>query len=242
MIDIDLITSKYDPKDYNVDYSHGTPVPWLFFDDFLPQDLLEAVQQDIANMNDHLWSTFTRNGSFMKECNNLKRAPVTRELTLNLNSAEFVEWLEEMTGHQKLIPDPLLIGAGLMRCGPGHSLKLHTDFNWNEQLRLNRRLNAILYVSQEWKPEWGGGLEFWNFDQTECLHTIEPRPNRLLLWDYDPRLVHGHPNPISCPPGATRDGLRLFYFNSNATPESEPHRSLYWFDESGEAYDKKENK
>jgi len=241
MIDIELIVNKYDPKDYAVDYSHGSPIPWLYFDDFLPEDTLAAVQNDVKNMPSHMWSNFTRNDSMMKECNNLKYAKVIRDLVLNLNSSEFIEWLEEMTNHKKLIPDPLLIGAGLMRCGTGNSLKLHTDFNWNEQLNLNRRLNAILYISEEWDESWGGGLEFWNFERTECLHTVAPKSNRLLLWDYDKRLVHGHPIPLTCPKDTYRDGLRLFYFNSNATPEHQPHRSLYWTDKDGNPVDKKEN-
>jgi Rps23 Pro-64 3,4-dihydroxylase Tpa1-like proline 4-hydroxylase len=241
MIDIDLITNKYDPKDYAIDYSHGVPVPWLYFDDFLPRELLEAVQQDIENIPKHLWSNFTRNGSNMKECNNMRYSPLIRDLVLNLNSGEFLGWLENITGIKKLIPDPLLIGAGLMRCYNGDSLKLHTDFNWNEQLHLNRSLSAILYLGKDWDPTWGGNLEFWDFDRTKCLHRIEPRPNRLLLWNYDERLVHGHPNPITCPPDASRDGLRLFYFTSNASPLSPPHRSLYWFDDAG-PHDQKENK
>lgn len=241
MIDIDFITSKYDPKLFALDYSHGTPVPWITFDDFLPEDLLKAVQEDIKQTPKHLWAPFTRNGSFMMECNNLRYSPVVRDLVLNLNSKEFITWLENVTGLKKLIPDPLLIGAGLMRCENGDSLKLHTDFNWNEQLGLNRALSVILYVSPEWDPAWGGSLEFLDFDRKKVLHRIESKPNRLLMWNYDERLVHGHPTPISGPEGIHRDGLRLFYFTSNATPLSKPHRSLYWFDDELGPYDKREN-
>lgn len=241
MIDINLLTDKYDPKGYAVDYLQGTPVPWLTFDDFLPDDVLKNVQQDIQRMPTHIWSKFVRNGSFMLECNNLKYAPHVRELVLNLNSSEFIRWLETVTGIKKLIPDPLLIGAGLMRCGNGDCLKLHTDFNWNDQLHLNRALSLIVYISKKWNPSWGGNLEFWSLDREKCLHKIAPTPNRMLLWNYDENLVHGHPAPIACPDNEFRDGLRLFYFTSNATPNSPPHRSLYWFNENG-AYDKKENK
>ena len=86
MIDIELLTNKYDAKDYAIDYQHGTPVPWLTFDDFLPDDLFNAVQEEIKKIPRHMFSKFTRNGSFMYECNNLKYAPLTRELVLNLNS------------------------------------------------------------------------------------------------------------------------------------------------------------
>lgn len=243
MIDINLITSKYDPKNYAIDYSHGTPVPWLTFDDFLPPDVLEAVQQEIDAIPEHLWGKFTRNGSFMKECNNLNYSPVIRELALNFNSSEFVTWLENITGITKIIPDPHLIGAGLMRCGPGDSLKLHTDFNWNEQLHLNRCLSMILYISRDWREEWQGGLEFWDFEKQKCLHRIAPMPNRLLIWNYHERLIHGHPIPITCPENLSRDGLRMFYFNSNATPLSPPHRSLYWFDDDNKTpFDRRENR
>jgi len=243
IIDINLLTEKYEAKDYALDYSKGTPVPWIAFDDFLPQDLLTAVQNEIDEIPLHIWDSFTRNGSYMRECNNMKFSPLIRELVMNFNSGEFVHWLEGITGLEKLIPDPHLIGAGLMRCGPGNSLKLHTDFNWNEQLQLNRSLSMILYVSREWEDEWEGGLEFWSFDRKELLHKIHAKPNRLLLWNYDENLVHGHPNPIACPESASRDGLRLFYFHSNAKPTTTPHRSLYWFDESsGEAYDRRENR
>lgn len=243
MIDIDLITNKYHPKDYALDYSHGLPVPWLAFDDFLPHNLLRAVQDEIDKIPQHLWSKFTRAGSMMKECNNLRFAPTIRNLVLNLNSHEFVQWLEAMTGIARIVPDPHLIGAGLMRCGTGHSLKLHTDFNWNEQLHLNRSLSVILYLSKEWNTAWNGELEFWSFDRSKCLHRIAPIPNRLLIWNYDERLVHGHPAALTCPSEATRDGLRLFYFTSNATPLSPPHRSLYWFDDNtNQPYDKKDNR
>lgn len=243
MIDIDIIIAKYDAKDYATDYSQGLPVPWIAFDDFLPIDTLIEVQREIDHMPQHIWSNFTRNGSFMQECNNLKYVPMIRNLVMNLNSSEFLQWLENITGCTKLIPDPHLIGAGLMRCGRDHSLQLHTDFNWNEQLHLNRALSLIIYVSKEWQDQWNGMLEFWNFDRTECLHRISPKPNRLLIWSYDERLIHGHPTPITAPAGAFRDGLRLFYFTSNSTPLNPPHRSLYWFDEEKkQPFDVRDNK
>jgi hypothetical protein len=242
MTDIDLLINKYDPKDYSVDYSHGQPIPWITFDDFLPKHILQNIQEEINTIPKHLWGKFTRNGSYMLECNNLKFSPKIRQLVLELNSGEFLKWLESVTGLEKLIPDPHLIGAGLMRCYAGHNLKLHTDFNWNEELHLNRALSLIIYFSKDWKPEWNGALEFWNFDKTQCLHKIDPLPNRMLLWDYNNKFVHGHPAPLICPDGISRDGLRLFYFTSNSTPSYPPHRSLYWFDEQKGPYDRRENK
>lgn len=241
MINIELLTNKYDPKDYAVDYQQGTPIPWLYFDDFLPDDLLKKIQEEISNIPRHLFNKFTRNDSFMLECNNLKYAPYTRELTINFNSSEFITWIENITGLQKLIPDPHLIGAGIMECHTGHSLQLHTDYNWNEQLHLNRAINMILYLSDDWNPDWGGNLEFWDFECKTILHKVEPRANRLIIWNYNEQLVHGHPTPMSCPEDVKRIGLRIFYFQSNSKPINPPHRSLYWFDDKNTPYDRREN-
>lgn len=242
MIDVNLLIEKYEAKDYAVDYSQGTPIPWIYFDDFLPAKVLIKIQEEINDIPEHVWSKFTRNGSMMLECNNLKYCSNIRDLVLNLNSGEFIGWLESITGISRLIPDPHLIGAGLMRCGNNHSLKLHTDFNWNEQLHLNRSLSLILYFPKIWQEEWEGALEFWNFGKTKCLHRVFPMPNRLVIWNYHENFIHGHPNPIQCPPDIFRDGIRLFYFSSNGQPIQPPHRSLYWFDaDRKQAYDKKEN-
>jgi len=240
---VKLITAKYDPLDFQVDYANGTPVPWLYFDNFLPDKIFKKIQKEIDQIPKYIWQTFNRNNSQMSECNDLTFSPTIRELVLNLHSSEFVKWLETVSSHKKIIPDPHLIGAGLMRCSTGDSLKIHTDFNWNEQLQLNRCLSLILYLHPHWDKSWHGGLEFWDFERAKKLHTIECVPNRLIVWNYHSKLFHGHPTPLECPTTVHRDGLRLFYFQSNSTPIEKPHRSLYWIDEkTGEPYDLRENK
>lgn len=240
MIDIRKIIQKYSHRHFKQDYISNTPVPWITLPDFLPSDLYHTITTEIDTIPKHHWRKFTRNGSYMEECSSfIDYAPTVRNLTLEMNSGEFVTWLELLTQENKLISDPHLIGAGLMRCYNGHSLKLHTDFNWNEELQLNRKLNVILYCSKEWDTKWGGDLEFCDFDDRSKIKKISPLPNTLLIWKYHPLLWHGHPNPITCPDGQSRDGLRMFYYNSNSMPEQKPHRSLYWQDDQGNPIDKK---
>ena len=242
MVDVNLLTGKYNPKNFETDYKNGTPVPWISFDDFLPEELVSKLKKEIDQIPNHVWTKFTRNGSMFFECTKLNYCPEIRNLVLNLNSSEFITWLEQLTDCKKLIPDPHLIGAGLMKFGNGGSIKLHTDFNWNDQLSLNRSLNLILYLSDKWDDTWGGNLEFWSLDRKNCLHTIEPKTNKLLIWNYNENLLHGHSTPIVCPPFNYRIGLRLFYYTSNAAPTSPPHRSLYWYDDNLGYYDKREYK
>jgi Rps23 Pro-64 3,4-dihydroxylase Tpa1-like proline 4-hydroxylase len=233
----------FDPRDYIWDYRRGDPVSYLVIDNFLPDDILKNIQQEIPTIPKHYWTDFTRNGSYMKECKSFKHAPNLQTLTHCLNSGTFVNWLEAVTDKKKLISDPHLIGAGLSECTNGSSLKLHTDFNWNDELSLNRSLSLILYLSPEWNADWGGGLDFWDFDRTKKITSVAPIPNRLLLWNYNNRFIHGYPDPLTCPESHSRLNLRLFYYTSNAVPLSPPHRSLYWWDEEkGMPVDRREQK
>jgi hypothetical protein len=227
----DLIR-KINPRDYFWDYKSGDPVPYLVLDNFLPSDIFKIISQEPKNIPDHLWNDFTRNGSHMKECKTLINAPLLHTLSNCFNSGVFVDWLERLTNHKKLVPDPHLIGAGLSKTYKGSSLKLHTDFNWNDELALNRAVSLIFYINPVWEESWNGSLEFWDFEREKVVQSIVPKPNRLIIWDYDPRLIHGYPAPLACPDDQTRLTLRMFYFQSDSQPRHPPHRSLYWWDEN----------
>ena len=45
---------------------------------------------------------------------------------------------------------------------------LHLDASRHPNPDLHQLINCIYYCSPDWQPEWGGGLEFWNADATEC--------------------------------------------------------------------------
>jgi hypothetical protein len=222
---------KINPRDYLWDYKKGTPVPYIVLDNFLPHNIFDHVSKEPTNIPKHFWNSFTRNGSCMEECKAFEYSPTIQTLVNCFNSGSFIDWLEHLTGLEKLVTDCHLIGAGLSKTTHGSSLKLHTDFNWNNELALNRALSLILYINQDWKESWGGDLEFWNFDRTKKLHTIAPLSNRLLIWNYDEKLWHGYPNPLSSPVDKSRMALRIFYYQSDSEPRSTPHRSLYWWDE-----------
>lgn len=226
-----VLPHRFNPRDWTHDYRNSEPVPMLVLDDFLPDNVFQRLHQESKEIPEYLWTKFTRNNSNMKECKTFSQSPVLKTLSHCFNSGPFITWLEALTQKINVIPDPHLIGAGLSRCHQGNSLKLHTDFNWNDELHLNRTLSMILYINPEWNPDWGGALEFWDFDKTKCVAKVEPRPNRLLLWNYDERLIHGYPDPLQCPEDQHRLNMRMFYYTSNGTPVSPPHRSLYWWDD-----------
>lgn len=134
--------------------------------------------------------------------------PVTRYLVGHLQSSAFLSFLEELTGIPRLIPDPHLTSGGLHQIAPGGFLGLHTDYFWEERLRLYRRINLILYLNRGWKEEYAGHLELWDDTLTSCTRIL-PVWNRMLILPIGPTTHHGFPTPIACPAGTTRKSLEV---------------------------------
>ena len=237
---IDKIIGQLDNTNkLNIDYVKTPPYPNLAIDNFLPADVTTAMKQECDQLT---WTReFTRNGSHMLERNDIEDCPVAREVKNALSSKKFLIWLGQVTGHNDLIPDPHMVGAGYMRCTRGDSLKLHSAFNFNNTLKLYRMLSINIYLNKDWQSEWNGDLQFWDFERKKCVTKYYPVAGRAILFRHHKFGFHGHPDPIQCPEGTFRDGFRMFYYvseMSNYKLDKHPHRSLYWYDEkNNQPYD-----
>jgi hypothetical protein len=181
----------------------------------------------------------------MEECKQLTHMPVGRQFVEHMHSSEVIRWLETVTGIAGLIPDPHITGAGYSKSYQGDTLKIHNDFNWNNDLKLHRAISIILYITPDWDPAWGGALDFYDSNREQIVTSVDCIFNRLLIWQYHSRNFHGYTSPLNCPDGLTRNTMRLFYYTSNSTYNAEdlPHRSQYWYDPAtNTSYDKREHK
>ena len=110
-----------------------------------------------------------------------------------------------LTGNRGLIPDPYFGGGGLHQIESGGFLKIHTDFNVHPKLKLDRRVNMLVYLNHDWRDEWGGHLELWNAAMTERRQKIAPLFNRTVVFSTTDSSFHGHPHPLATPSGITRN-------------------------------------
>jgi hypothetical protein len=56
---------------------------------------------------------------------------------------------------------------------------------------------------------------------TRCIEQIEPQFNRIVVFD-SVGTHHGHPDPITPPPGVARRSLALYYYVSPLHPSALP--------------------
>lgn len=202
------------------EYSAGLPFPHIVFDDLLNNAHLEQVLAELDKV-----SEFEYEKSFHGAEKKFGKADVwelgnaTRELLFFLNSQPVLLFLETLSGIEGLISDSHFFGGGYHEIRRGGFLKMHTDFNWHQKLHLDRRLNLLLYLNKDWKPEWGGQVQLADstFQQTKA---VDPTFNRIVVFSTTDYSFHGHPDPLECPDERKRQSLALYYY-TNGRPEGE---------------------
>jgi hypothetical protein len=105
-------------------------------------------------------------------------------------------------------------------------LNVHVDYNIHPKLQLQRHYNLIVYITPNWQPEWGGGLELWSHNDAtggpkELVKLVENRFNRAVLFDTTQNSWHGLPADLNCPEGVVRQSLAVYYVTQpeqNANP------------------------
>jgi len=136
--------------------------------------------------------------------------PVTRCLVAYLNSQEFIDVLQQITGIGELHCDSQLRGGGIHAIGRGGYLKLHTDFNWHPALNMHRRLNLLVYLNEPWDTNWRGEVELWDETVEHRLFSLEPRLGNALIFETNDISYHGHPDPLETPEGIYRKSIAMY--------------------------------
>ena len=211
-------------------YQHAEPFPFIVMDNFLPDALAEAVTANIPDKNSADWTKLPTEDQKGKHvlADESKLPLLIRALIQELNSGYFLRFLERLTGIPDLISDTKLVGGGVHRIERGGKLSVHVDFSHHPTNGLNRRLNLLLYLNKNWKEEYGGHFELWSQDIKKCEQRILPIFNRCVVFSTSPISFHGHPEPLNCPEGMTRNSIALYYFSKGRSREDDSeHNTLF---------------
>lgn len=207
-------------KPLQISYQNAKPFPHIVFDNFFDPALLDQVLAEFPKPGEIKWQRFDNQKEIkLASAAESSFGPTTRLLLYHLNSITFLEFLSNVTGIKNLISDPCFDGGGLHQIVRGGKLGIHADFNKHPRYGLDRRLNLLLYLNKDWREEYGGHLELWNRDMTQCEAKVLPVFNRLMVFGTTDYTYHGHPDPLLCPEGMTRKSLALYYFSNGRPPE-----------------------
>lgn len=221
----DIINKKWlDSESLSDAYLQAKPFPHIVLHDFIDANLLKSVAEEFPDLAKQKSSVIKfENNREIKLASQGMQALTPSALHLNsyLQSDLMLHWLNKLTGiRETLISDPYLSGGGYHEIKTGGLLKVHADFNGHPQLNLDRRLNLLIYLNENWKTDWGGALQLFDQSMDKPIQEIYPQFNTAVVFTTTSQTYHGHPDPLSCPKNRSRRSLAYYYF-STGRPDSE---------------------
>lgn len=207
----------------------ATPFPHIVIDDFLKDDVANELDNSFPSFTDNIWYEYNNPIEKKLASDDIRKfPPLFAKVIHSLNSQSFLDKLERLTGISNLFSDPYLHGGGLHCSKNGGKLDIHLDYAIHPKLKMERRINLILYIAKDWKEEFGGFLELWNSDISKCEKRVIPQFNRAVIFNTDEVSFHGHPDPIICPENLSRNSIALYYLTEPRKQSSNRPRARFY--------------
>ena len=213
----------FDPEKFNKlaeerhnEYVNASPFAHTVLFDLFDNNILQKMHDEFPAMEKHMAGKNNRTTlqklSFRQPEKLSLFEPTIQEFSQELNSKEFCIFLEKLTGIENLQSDPYLEGGGPHEIRRGGFLKMHVDFNIHPITNLDRRINVLIYLNDDWQDEYGGNLDLWDTEMGGLKKSVPPRKNTTVIFNTTNHSWHGHPDPLNCPDNRVRRSLAFYYY------------------------------
>jgi hypothetical protein len=114
-------------------------------------------------------------------------------------------------------------------------LDIHVDAGLHPSLGIKKQVTLGIYLSYEWKEDYGCHLELWSGDSCarnnpkliEKVDSIAPLFNRLVVFTCNDYAWHGNPEPAICPENSKRIFITLSYLSKNFEDENKRVKAFF---------------
>lgn len=197
-------------------YKNNTPFDHCIIDNFFTSELAKLLELEFNDYSSPHWLCYDNPLENKKVINDWNKfSPLTYKVLAELNSLPFLRYLHKCL-NLELYSDPGLHGGGHHIHGNNGNLNPHLDYSIHPKLNLQRKLNLIVYLSENLSAEHGGYLGLWEHDEKtnqpgRLIKEIEPKFNRAILFDTTQNSWHGMSRPLIVPNEVYRKSLAVYY-------------------------------
>jgi hypothetical protein len=199
------------------------PFPHAVIDDFLESDKLPKILAEVNQLQDTGRHDTTSPYEFNKYELTSNYGLYLRRLFVELNSPDFIKHIERITGVNNIICNDIsLHGTGIHGIKSKGFSQFHTDFNtyYSKNRRLDRRVNLLIYLNPDWKPdEFKGALCLCDKNTNMCAKKIDPILNRCVIFNTTRDSIYGHPEPLYGVAG--QQYIAVYYYTENTQGDAD---------------------
>lgn len=196
-----------------------TPFNHAIIPDFIPERLLSDVVKEYDRLLEERraqWVQYQNPLEYKLAYNAFVNSAPFEALKRYVSEESFVQQIQQTFHLENIELDTAMYGAGLHNHPSGGFLSTHLDYEIHPQTLKKRWINLLIYLNDDWKPEYNGDTELWNPDCTRCEKRIYPEYNKALLFQTDNLSWHGVSRPIQCPPTTSRKTVAFYYVSKRA--------------------------
>lgn len=203
------------------------PYDHVIIDNFLDHNLATQLSKEFPDFEDEVWFNYKNKIEDKKLLSDWRKFPTNTYQIFNfLNSPVIIELLSSMF-NIRLYPDHGLHGGGWHIHSNGGKLNPHLDYSVHPHLKLQRKLNLIIYLCEDWKEQYGGHFGLWNKDSSKLQKEISVGFNKAVLFDTTQNSWHGMSREVNCPNNKYRKSLAIYYLCDPPKDIDERSRALF---------------
>ena len=208
------------------------PFPYMVIDNFLPDNLAKSLSNEFPDYDDDIWFNYNNRIEHKKLLSDWRKFPLsTYQVFSFFNSQWMLNTLSNLVD-SPLIEDQGLHGGGWHIHSNGGKLNPHLDYSLHPMLGLQRKLNLIVYLSENWEENYGGHFGLWDQHPTELrannlIKEIGIKFNRAVLFDTTKQSWHGLSRKVQCPKGIYRKSLATYYLINPSLNTNPRNRALF---------------
>lgn len=232
-IEMNIISNKHMTiGDCRGDFLAAEPFPHIVLDDFLEDEFFISLKNDFKDkansVNGKKFDTVVEGKKWISLNSSLPES--IKSIVDVLNSDVWVDNMRALTGISSLIStdygNTKLANYHVMR--PGGVLGSHVDHSFEPESGIPHVLNILIYLSEDWAIDAGGGTLFYNKTGKKVIKKVEYKPNRAVLFLHSPYSFHGVER-INTDPMNVRRTIYVDYYSTSYQP----------YDDMQLAFDKK---